>query len=142
MPSTACGLSLPLILDRMSAPVSIASPPAASVSAISVCSKGWAAWLKNRRSGNIPASRASARILSPSARNSPSARRFLRSRSPRACLTRGLEKAVISRGISASLPLVEQGFDQPAKPLDRLLGAEPGGADNDRVALRRAEHHQ
>src|SRR3954469_24999883 len=140
MPSTACGFSLPLILWRMSASVSIASPPAASVSAIKAASRGWEARLKNRRSGRIPASRASVRILSPSARNSPSARRFFLSRSPRACLTRGLEKAVIWRG--TSLLFVEQRLDQSAEPVDRLLGAEAGGADRDRVALGRAKHHQ
>src|SRR6185295_4238594 len=51
-------------------------------------------------------------------------------------------KAVIRRGTAASLLLVEQRLDQGAEPLDGLLGAEAGGADRDRVAFRRAEHHQ
>src|SRR4051794_28300331 len=123
----------------MSAEVSIASPPAASVSAIKAASSGCEKSLKKRRSGNRPASRASVRILSPSARNSPSARRFFLSRSPRACLTRLFEKAVIWRGISFSLLLVEQRLDQAAKPVDRLLGAKAGGADRDRIALGRAK---
>src|ERR1044072_1790126 len=55
MPSTVCGLSLPEILWRMSAPVSIASPPAASVSSISRRSRGCADSLKNSVSGRMPA---------------------------------------------------------------------------------------
>ena len=92
---------MPLILERMSGVVSIASPPAASVAAMISAASGCFApsGEKAMISGSRPLSRASARIRSPSARNSPSARRAFLSRSERSSLTVALEKAVTWRGI-------------------------------------------
>src|SRR5690242_19992168 len=79
----------------------MASPPAASVAAMISAARGcFAPWAEKAMiSGSLPLSRASVRILRPSARNSPSARRVFLSRSERSSLTVELEKAVTSRGI-------------------------------------------
>jgi hypothetical protein len=84
----------------MSALVSIASPPAASVAAIISEASGCFAPSAEKAiiSGRRPLSRASAMIRRPSARNSPSARRAFLSRSERRRLTVSLEKEVMWRG--------------------------------------------
>ena len=80
----------------MSGVVSIASPPAASVAAMISAASGCSAPAAEKAmiSGRRPLSRASAMILRPSARNSPSSRRAFLSRSERSRLTVAFEKAV------------------------------------------------
>src|SRR4051794_32421013 len=161
----------------MSALVSIASPPAASVAAMISAASGCFApsTEKATTSGRRPLSRASVRILRPSARNRPSARRPFLSRSDRSRLTVALEKAVTWRGMASHLPFAlslskgcfcswsekgrastgsartvsgrsslfaEARLDQLDQSLERILGMRSGDMDGDRVAHRRAKHHE
>src|SRR4051812_38235202 len=125
----------------MSALVSTTSPPAASIASISALSKACLVPLpKKRILGRRPVSRASVRMRSPSAKNSPVSRRCFLSRRARTSLTSGFEKAVIARGKVSLLP--ELFLDQPDEGGERFLGAFALGADGDRLADRGAEHHQ
>ena len=130
--------------ERMSALVSIASPPAASVAAMISAASGCCAPSAEKAtiSGSRPLSRASVRIRSPSARNSPSARRAFLSRSQRSRLTVGLEKAVTcARHHRHSSP---KRSSTSAHELARAPARRraPVDVDDDRVAHRGAEHHQ
>jgi hypothetical protein len=89
----------------------------------------------------------------PLGQEQPPRRRAFLSRSARSRLTVGLEKAVIWRGITFQRRRLEAcaGLDHQSSPkrsstsaasASRLVGAVAFGVDGDRVAHRRAEHHQ
>src|SRR6478609_479337 len=141
-PATACGLSLPLIFERISALVSTTSPPARSTSASSASSSGCGSrsLAMTSISGKCPLSRASVSSRSPSARNLPSRRRCFLSRSERRNLTVGLEKPVIWRRIG--LVFAEAALDHLDELGQPLLGGLALHGELDRVPLGGAEHHQ
>ena len=137
-PMTACGLSFPDSLARMSLLVRNTSPPAASVAAESFTTSGCAALSDANQSisGTTPASSASVRMRKPSARNRPSARRCFLSRSDLTRLTSGFEKPEISR--CNALVLAELGLDEIGKRSHGRLRPVTASADRHAIAHRRA----
>ena len=103
-PHTACGLSLPVTLARISPGISRISPPAAATAASSSPSSGCASrpCAITSISGRRPVSRASVSRRRPSARKRFSRRRCFLSRSERRNLTVGLEKPVMVRRMVVS----------------------------------------